>query len=164
MPQMVFEDFVPQVIWLVFAFTFLYVVMSRVALPRIAGVIEERRDKIADDLDRAAEFKKEAEQALAAYKEALADARNRALAIAAKNREEVKAETEKLRADSDAKIADMMHDAERRIEQTKEAALVNVRDVAADVASAVVEKLLGQSVGKETVDAVVDAQLRRSQS
>jgi len=139
-------------------------VMSRVALPRIAGVIEERRDKIADDLDRAAEFKKEAEQALAAYKEALADARNRALAIAAKNREEVKAETERLRTNSNAKIADMMHDAERRIEQTKEAALVNVRDVAADVASAVVEKLLGQSVGKKTVDAVVDAQLRRSQS
>ncbi len=164
MPQIEIADFAPQLIWLVIAFTFLYVVMSRVALPRIAGVIEERRDKIADDLDRAAEFKKEAEDALAAYEKALADARSRALAIAAKNRDEVKAETQRLRADSDAVIADMMRDAERQIDEAKEAALVNVRDVASEVAAAVAEKMLDQSVDRETVDAAVDAQLRRSQS
>ena len=164
MPQIEFADFAPQLIWLVIAFTFLYVVMARVALPRIAGVIEQRRDKIADDLDRAAEFKKEAEEALAAYEKALADARSRALAIAAKNREEVKAETERLRADSNAVIADMMRDAERKVEEAKQAALVNVRDVASDGAAAVAEKMLDQSVDRETVDAAVDAQLRRSQS
>ena len=164
MPQIEIADFAPQLIWLVIAFTFLYVVMSRVALPRIAGVIEERRDKIADDLDKAAEFKKEAEEALAAYEKALADARSRALAIAAKNRDEVKAENQRLRADSDAVIADMMRDAERQIDEAKEAALVNVRDVASDVAATVAEKMLDQSVDRETVDAAVDAQLRRSQS
>ena len=69
-----------------------------------------------------------------------------------------------MRADSNAVIADMMRDAERQIDEAKEAALVNVRDVASDVAAAVAEKMLDQSVDRETVDAAVDAQLRRSQS
>ena len=164
MPQLEFADFVPQLIWLAIAFTFLFVVMTRIALPRIAGVIEERRDKIADDLDRAAEFKKEAEEALAMYEQALAEARTRALAIASEHRDEVKSETERLRAETDAKIADMTRDAERRIKQAKDAALANIPNVATETAVALVKKLLGQQIDTSSASTAVNSELSRSQS
>ena len=72
MPQLVLEDWVPQLIWLAISFVVLYLIMSRVALPRIGTVIEQRRDRIAHDLDQAAHLKQETDQAIAAYESSLA--------------------------------------------------------------------------------------------
>ena len=142
LPQLRPDDMAPQLIWLALIFGVLYLILSRVTLPRIAGVIEERRDKIADDLDRAAEFKREAERSLADYEAALIEARTRARAIGADSRQQVKAETDRRRADTGAELAGLMREAERRIQKTKEAALAHVEEVAADTAQAILEKLL----------------------
>ena len=80
MPQ--FETAAPffwsQVFWLIVAFVVLYLLMSKIALPRIAEVLEERQDKIDDDLAKAEKLKNEAEQVLAEYEKAIADARSSA--------------------------------------------------------------------------------------
>ena len=83
LPQLNFETWPSQVFWLIVALLVLYYLMSRIALPRIASVLEERADAIAGDLDRAEELKRKAEEAERAYKQALADARSNAQAIAA---------------------------------------------------------------------------------
>ncbi|MBM3518788.1 MAG: F0F1 ATP synthase subunit B', partial [Alphaproteobacteria bacterium] len=64
MPQMEFATYAPQLIWLLITFVVLYLLMARVALPRIAGALEARRERIAEDLERAEAFKKSAEAAL----------------------------------------------------------------------------------------------------
>jgi len=164
MPQLNPEFFSEQLIWLVLTFTFLYVMMSRIALPRIGAVLEERQDKIADDLDKAAEFKREAEESLAAYQSSLADARAKAHAIAAASREKVKAETDEMRAQSEIKLAKHLESAEARIRESRDEAMSHVREVACQISVVLYKKLTGQSMELSLAEAAIDAQLVQGES
>ena len=84
MPQMEFADYAPQLIWLAITFITLYVLMSRVALPRIADVLEQRQLRVTNDLEQAAALRDEAAKALEAYEATMAEARSKAHAIAMK--------------------------------------------------------------------------------
>ncbi|MDP6688760.1 MAG: F0F1 ATP synthase subunit B', partial [Alphaproteobacteria bacterium] len=83
MPQFWMEDFAPQMVWLVISFIALYLLMARVALPRVANVLETRHGRIADDLDQAQQLKTQAETVIAEYEAALAEARSDAQATIA---------------------------------------------------------------------------------
>lgn len=158
LPQMCPESVIPQLAWLAVSFVLLYVLMSRIALPRIGRMIEERRDKIAADLDKAATLKREADAALKAYEAALAGARGRAQSIARETGEKLRTETERLKADVDAKLAREAEAAERRIVDTKNAALTNLNAMARDVAEVVVSKLLGETPDGEAIARAVEAE------
>ncbi|MCE8000404.1 MAG: F0F1 ATP synthase subunit B' [Rhodobiaceae bacterium] len=158
MPQLDFATFVPQLIWLTLVFGVLYLVMARVALPRIATVIEERRDRIADDLDTAAQLKSDTDDAIASYETALAEARTKAHTIAQETRDRLTAETDAHRADLEGQLAARIADAEKRIDATKTQALSSVRDVAVDVADAITEQLLGAS-DRAAAERAVDSEL-----
>lgn len=160
MPQLDFADFAPQLIWLALTFGILYLLMSRVALPRVAQALEGRRDRIANDLDQAAQFKAETDAAIEGYETALAEARGKAHQIAAETRERLGRETdahrEKLEAELDAKL----EAAEARIADTKSQAMSNVRGIAADAAAAVVDRL-GLSADADRIGQAVDAEMNR---
>lgn len=162
MPQLAFETFVPQLVWLTIVFVVLYVLMSRIALPRIAAVIEGRRDRITADLDEAARSKRQTDEAIAAYEKALKEARDKAHAIAQETRDKLAAETERQRLDIEAKLAEKIGQAEAAIAATKTAALANVRAVAVDVAGAIVGRLLGEDPDKAATERAVDAALKRN--
>ena len=82
MPQLNPLDWAPQIIWLVITFGILYVLMKRVALPRIGSVIEARHARIAGDIEAADKLRRETQKAIAAYEQALAEAKAKAHAIA----------------------------------------------------------------------------------
>lgn len=159
MPQLAFETFVPQLVWLVITFGFLYLMMARVALPRIATVLEERRDRIADDLDQAEQFKLQTDDAIAAYEKALADARANAHEIAQATRDRLHEETERQRQSIEARLAEKIATAEKQIAATKDKALGNVRAVAIEVADAVVTELLGNT-DRTATERAVDSELK----
>lgn len=159
MPQLDFSTFSSQLIWLTLVFGVLYLIMRRVALPRIATVIEERRDRIADDLDQAAEFKRQTDEAIEAYETALAQARAKAHAIAQETRDRLHGETERHRRELEAKLNERIVEAEARIASTKQAALANVREVAVDVAGSIVGKLLGEDADRSAAERAVDSEL-----
>jgi F-type H+-transporting ATPase subunit b len=143
--------FVPQLVWLALTFGLLYLLLKRFALPRVGEVIEERRERIQRDLDKAERLKAETQQALASYEQALAEARARANALAKDVRDKLTAEVDKERAAVEAQIAAKLAEAEERIAQSKARAMAGVGDIAADTASAVVAKLLGKEVSKDEV-------------
>jgi len=151
--------FISQLFWLGICFGFLYLMMSRVALPQIATVIEERRDKIALDLDRAAEFRSKIDDAIAAYQEALADARSRAHSTVEETRKRASAQMEEKRKASEAQIVARLKEAEDRINATKDEALQNVRNVAIEVASSIVGRLSSDAVSAGAIEQAVDAEL-----
>lgn len=159
MPQLEFHTFVPQLVWLVIVFGYLYIMMSRVALPRIATVLEERRDRIADDLDQAEQFKRQTDEAIEAYEKALAEARAKAHEIAQETRDRLQEETERQRLAIEARLAEKIAEAEKQIAATKETALSNVRTVAVDVADAIVNQLLGEA-DRSATERAVDTELK----
>jgi F-type H+-transporting ATPase subunit b len=158
LPQLCPESIVPQLTWLTLSFVLLYVLMSRIVLPRIGGMLEERRDKIADDLDRAGSLKREADDALKAYEEALAAARARAQTIAKETADKLRAESDRLKADIEGKLAKEAEAAEARIHAAKNAALANLNEVATEVAGVVVSKLLGEAPDAAALARAIEAE------
>jgi F-type H+-transporting ATPase subunit b len=157
MPQLETADWAPQLIWLAITFIFLYLMMARVALPRIANVLEQRRDRIASDLDQAAKLKMKTEEAIAAYEQSLAEARARSHAIAQEMRDALKAEMDAERAKLDADLTARTDAAEARIASAKGEAMSHVNAIAAETAQALVEQLIGVKPAKGEAEKAVGA-------
>ncbi|MEM9122690.1 MAG: F0F1 ATP synthase subunit B' [Pseudomonadota bacterium] len=145
LPQLDGSTYSSQLVWLAITFAALYWYFSKLVLPKIGQVLEERHDKIAADLDKAAEMQKKSEQAMAEYEAALNEARGKAHSIAQGMRDSLKEETDRQKAALDADLAEKLEQAEARIRETKDAALANVKTVAEDVAGSIVETMTGRA-------------------
>ncbi len=159
MPQLELNDFAPQLILLVISFVTLYLIMARVALPRIANVLEERRDRIASDLDKAEQLKQKTDEAIAAYEESLAEARNNAHAIAQETRDKLSTEVDAEKAQVEKQIAEKTSKAEARIAKAKASALTKINVVAEDVTGAIIKQLIGAKLTKKEVSQAVSKAL-----
>jgi F-type H+-transporting ATPase subunit b len=146
MPQLDPDTFAPQLIWLAITFIGLYLVMARVALPRIGNAIEHRRDRIANDLDQAQALKEATDRAIATYEARMAEARARAHDMNQETRQKLKDEVEAERARVEADLAEKVAKAEKRIAKVKDNALVEMEKVAGDLAGDIVAKLIGDKV------------------
>jgi F-type H+-transporting ATPase subunit b len=153
--------FASQIVWLVIFFVALYLLVARIAVPRIGGILEQRTKRIEGDFAEAQRDKEESEAALVAYEKALADARSRAQAIGTEIRDKVHAEAEANRKTLETKLNAQLAEAEKSIAATKSAAMTNVRGIAVDAASAIVERLTGAAPAAPTVAAAVDDALKR---
>jgi F-type H+-transporting ATPase subunit b len=159
MPQLDISTFTPQLVWLTIWFVVLYLLMAKLAMPRIARAMEARRRRREDDLARAAQLKAEAEAANAAYQKTLAEARAQAQAAIKETSDRLAAEAAKQQRALAATLAEQIEAAERRIAATKEQALAEVRGIAVDVGRSVVEKLTGAAPDAAKMAAAVDSSL-----
>jgi len=159
LPQLDFSTFANQIFWLLVALVAIYFILSRVALPRIAAVLDERRGTITGDLETAEQLRERAAEAEAAYKQALADAKAEAQRISAETKEAMKDELARANEEADARIAEKTAEGERTIAEIRASAAEAVREVARDVTSELVTAM-GQKADGRSVNAAVDAQLK----
>ncbi|TDR94555.1 F0F1 ATP synthase subunit B' [Enterovirga rhinocerotis] len=146
------DTYATQLVWLAIAFGGLYYLMSKIALPKVAEVLENRRERIAADLDAAAKAKQESEAAATAYEEAIASARAKAGALAKETQDRLAAESAEERKRLEAELAAKLDAAERTIAERKAQAMTNVRGIASDAASAIVERLTGRPADQKAID------------
>jgi F-type H+-transporting ATPase subunit b len=156
MPQLDVATFPSQLFWLAVTFIILYILMSRVGLPRLTAAIDARRQRREDDLARAARLKTEAEAANAAFQRTMAEARAQAQAAIKETTDRLAAEAAERQRALAAALAEQIDQAERRIAETKQQALAEVRGIAADVGQSVVEKLTGSAPNQRQLMAAVD--------
>jgi len=147
-PPMDATTFPSQIFWLVIFFGLLYLLMSKLALPKMAAVLEKRHKTIEGDLAKASALKNETQAAVQAYEKALADARAKAQGIAAETRAKMNAEMEAERAALEKKIGAKTADAEAKIAAAKASAMKDVGEVAAETAAEIVSELTGTTVSK----------------
>ena len=155
MPQLDPLDWAPQLIWLALTCGVLYLLMACVALPRIGGVIEKRAAQISGDLEAAEKLRRETEDAIAAYEQALAEAKQKAHAIVEEGRAKLKAETDTEREKLERELAAKSAEAEARIAEAKASAMKEVNAVATDVASDIVRELTGIAPDKSDIEKAV---------
>jgi F-type H+-transporting ATPase subunit b len=155
------HTFASQLFWLALAFIALYLLMSRIALPRIGSILEARRQRIQDDLAEAQRFKDGSDAAIVAHEKALAEARGRAQALANETRAKAAAAAEARRKEVDAKLHAHIAEAEKTIAEKRSAAMGNVRNIASEAAGAIVERLTGISPASEEVAQAISQVLKR---
>ena len=154
------DTFASQLVSLAIAFVALYLIVSKIALPRVGSVLDERQGKIDGDLAEAQKLKDASDAALKAYQNELAAARSRAQAIGAETREKLNAASEAERKTLEERLSIKLAEAEKAIAATRTAAMSNVRGIAADAAVAIVQRLTGMAPDGKSVKAAVDASLK----
>jgi F-type H+-transporting ATPase subunit b len=154
------DTFASQLVSLAIAFVALYLIVSRIALPRVGSLLDERQNKIEGDLADAQKLKDQSDGALKAYESELAAARSRAQAISAETREKLNAASEAERKTLEERLSVKLADAEKTIASTRETAMSNVRGIAADAAAAIVQRLTGVLPDGTSVNRAVDASLK----
>ncbi len=142
-------------IWLLISFGLLYLLMSRVALPRVEGILHARRSKINGDIGEASRKRTEADRAAAEYQKTLTDARGNAQALAQETYARLAAESEAKRHALEAELAAKLAVSEAQIEATKAKAMSNVGQIAQEAAAAIVEHITGKPADTKAVAAAI---------
>lgn len=154
------DTFASQLVSLLIAFVALYLIVSKIALPRVGVVLDARQNAIDGDLSEAQKLKDASDDALKAYEAELASARSRAQAISAETRDRLNAASEAERKTLEEALSVKLAEAEKTIASTREAAMRNVRGIAADAAAAIVQRLTGLVPDGKSVESAVDASLK----
>ena len=154
------STFASQLVSLVIAFVALYLIVSRIALPRVSEVIDARQAAIDGDLAAAQKLKDESDAALQAYERELAEARGRAQAIGTETREKLNAAAEAERKTLEERLSAKLAEAEKTIASTRAAAMSSVKSIATDAAAAIVQQLTGVAPDGKSVDTAVKAALK----
>jgi len=149
------QNFPSQLFWLALTFIALYLLMSRIALPRISSILDARRQRIESDLAEAQRFKEASDAAIAAHHKAVAEARERAQAFASEAREKGAAAAQARRKEVDAKLTARIAEAEKTIAARRSAAIANVHRIASDTVPAIVERLTGLTPTTDDVNEAV---------
>lgn len=158
MPQLDVATFLPQLVWLAITFVILYVMVTRLALPRVSEVLQARRERIEADFERAESMRKEAEQTLEKYQAAMAEARANAHQLTVEAGQKA-AEIAAAQYDTlTAKLAKDLDEAEAQIAAAGACAVDEMRQVARDL----VREASGKLAGMTPDDAAIDAALARA--
>lgn len=147
--------FASQLIWLAITFGLLYYLMSRVALPRVANILENRSAKIASDLEAARAAQAQAEAAQVAHEKTLAEAKAKAQEMGQEAHRALAAETEGKRKALEADLNAKLSAADSKIADTKTKAMANVGAIATDAAAAIIEHLTGRKADAGKIAAAV---------
>lgn len=159
MPQLCFDWWPNQIFWLVITLVVIYLVLNKVALPRIAAVLAERQGTITNDIAAAEDLKQKALEAEEAYNKALADARTEANTIVAAAKADIQKDLDVALQKADAEIAAKAAEGEKAIAEIKANALDSVKTVAKDTAKELVAAMGGKADAK-TITAAVTARMK----
>ena len=154
MPQLDFSTFLPQIFWLFISLSFLYIVLSRYALPRVSDVIEERKDIIAQDIDSAKEYSEESEKAIEELNLKLSEAKTSSQNLINKSIQDIKEDSEIKKSSLIKEINNQISEAEGEIKEKKETALAEISSISESLAIEMLENLSVGEIDKGKIAAL----------
>ena len=160
MPQLDYHDFAPQLVWLAIAFVALYLVMSRLAVPRIDDTLAKRQGKIQGDLDAAEKANEETRALVAAYEKRLADAREDARRLTRERGEADSAAAAAHFNELHDRLAKQIDEAEKRIAAQRDDVMAGLEHMAHDIGQEVYAKLAGQPADQGALAGKVTAAIK----
>lgn len=160
MPQLELHTFDNQIFWLLVTLVAIYFVLTRIGLPRIAGVLAERSGTITNDIAAAEDMKLKAVEAEETYNQALVDARAEASRIVADTKAEIQTDLDRAIAEADAEIAARAAEGEKAIAAIRDSAQQSASEVAQDIAKDIVGAVSPNSIDASAITAAVTSRMK----
>ncbi len=155
MPQLIIEDFAPQLIWLAIIFTLFYLALSNLVLPSVEKVLKTRATKIGGDLQAARDAQTGADKEAERYDAAIAEAKGKGAITIRASKEKLDAELAQKRAALDAQLAEKTAETEKRVQTLIAQASSDMEAMTADVVRDIVKALAGVEVSENEVRAAL---------
>ena len=161
MPQLNPEFWAAQIFWLVLIFAALYIAISKIFLPRIINVIENRKLKIVSDIDEAQKLKESAEIKLKEYNQVIENSKKEALKLMSDSKKQVDIDLEQKRQKFSEEIEKEIINAEKEIESLKKNSLLNINKIALEITNELLQKIMGTNLNMSSVSAAVEEASKR---
>tara|TARA_Y100000992_G_scaffold291767_1_gene248509 strand:- start:434 stop:1024 length:591 start_codon:yes stop_codon:yes gene_type:complete len=156
MPQLNPEFWVSQIFWLTLSFGFLYLVLSKLILPKISANLESRKSQISDNIEAADKQREESEAKLKEYEEIISKSKNEAKNIYNQTREKALKDINAKKEILDKQIDEEIKKVEDEISQLRIDAPIKINKIAIETASELTKKLIGAEINNSSISAIVD--------
>tara|TARA_B100000686_G_C16312064_1_gene723853 strand:- start:99 stop:677 length:579 start_codon:yes stop_codon:yes gene_type:complete len=161
MPQLNPEFWISQIFWLIFIFSFLYLIVSKIFIPKITYSIESRKFRIVNDLNETQKLKESAEQKLKEYNKIIENSKKEAKKIIDNNRKKLEQDIEVKKKTFTDEIEKELLAVEKEILDLKKNSMPNIKKIAIDTSSEVIKKIMNSEINKSNVSAVIDDIIKR---
>ena len=162
MPQLNPEFWISQIFWLTLTFGILYLVLSKLILPKISANLESRKSQILENIEAAEKQREDSETKLKDYEEIISKSRLDAKTIFNQAREKALKDINAKREVLDKQIDDEIVKAEEEIKTLRKSAPDKINKIAIETSSELVQKLIGAEVNNSSISAIVDDLSRRN--
>ena len=162
MPQLNPEFWISQIFWLTLTFGILYLVLSKLILPKISANLESRKLQILENIEAADKQREDSETKLKDYEEIISKSRLDAKTIFNQAREKALKDINAKREVLDKQIDDEINKAEEEIKTLRKSAPDKINKIAIETSSELVQKLIGAEVNNSSISAIVDDLSRRN--
>ena len=162
MPQLDISAFAPQIIWLIITFLILYILMSKIALPRIGNILEQRQARIDDNLEMAQNLRKESNAHAESYEKTIEEAREQARKTIQETANEMSIESSRRHEELGIRLSNELEVAEDRISEAKVASIKEIHELAEGVTSDIMETLIEKKPSKEELKQAISMALEAS--
>ena len=156
MPQLNPEYWVSQVIWLILSFGFLYIILWKVFLPKITQNLENRKTQILSDLDNAQKFRDQSEKKFLEYNKIIDLAKQEAKKKLYETRKKINSDIENKKKKFDLEIEKEIQKTEEKIKILKLSSIKHINEIAIEISSEVVRKMMNTEVNTSNVSAIVN--------
>ena len=155
MPQLDPTYWVSQAFWLTLIFTSLYFVLSKLFIPKIKDIIDDRESKIKSDLDEAQKLKNIAETKLKEYEQSIESGKKQVQKILYENKNKLTTDLQNKKKTFDKEIEKEMENTEKEIQKFKEESLLSISTISEEMASNILESISGEPMNQSSVKAAV---------
>ena len=163
MPQLNPEFWISQIFWLTLTFGILYVVLSRLILPKISGNLELRKSQIQENIEAADKQRQNSESKLKEYDEIILKSKLEAKNIFKNAREKVLKDINSKKENLDKQINEEIGKTEKEIDVLKKSAPEKINKIAVETSSELLKRLIGTEVNNSSISAIVDDSIKRNE-
>ena len=156
MPQLNPEFWAAQIFWLVLIFSILYIAISKIFLPKIINVIENRKLKIVSDIDEAQKLRDNAENKLKEYNQIIENSKKEAQKLIHDNKKQLDINLEQKKQKFTEEIERELVNVEQEIKELKKTSLLSINKIATEITNDLLKKIMGTNSNMSSVSAIVE--------
>ena len=162
MPQLDPTYWASQGFWLILIFTLLYLALSKLFIPKIKNSIDDRENRIKDDLDEAQKLKEVAETKLKEYEISIENAKKDVQKILFESKNKLNSEIQNKKKTFEKEIETEIDNAEKEIESFKKDSLESISKISEEITSKIIENISGEPMNQSSVKATVQESVKRN--